>query len=232
MDDPAADPALDTPLRRLRAMGTFSEGGRIVVGLVGLPGAGKSTLATRLVQAVNATAGPGAAAALGMDGFHLTRAQLAALPDPALALARRGAPWTFDAPALAERLRALRATAGAHAPDGAVLRWPAFSHAAGDPVPDAITVPPATRLVVLEGLYLLHRADGWNLDGLLDACWYLDVGLEQALERLVRRHMASWGLDRAQAQARVQANDRFNARIVAATRDRADWHLPARCAGL
>lgn len=205
---------------------------RVVVGLVGLPGAGKSTLAARLVAGLDASAGPGTALALGMDGFHLTRAQLARLPDPAQALARRGAPWTFDAQALAERLRALRAMPDPAPGGGASIRWPDFAHGVGDPVPDAIAVPASTRLVLLEGLYLLHRADGWNLDGLLDTCAYLDIGLEPALERLTQRHMATWGLDRAQATARVEANDRLNAQTVAATRHRADWLLPAHCAGL
>ncbi len=206
---------------------------RIVVGLVGLPGSGKSTLAARLVAALDRCEGPGTAVALGMDGFHLSRAQLARFPDPAQALARRGAPWTFDARALAERVRRLSAAAApADAGEGEVVRWPSFAHGVGDPVPDAIAIPPATRLVVLEGLYLLHRGDGWDLDGLLDACWYLDVDTEAALERLTRRHMQSWGLDRAAAAARVQANDRLNAQIVAASRHRADAVLPARCAGL
>jgi pantothenate kinase len=83
-----------------------------------------------------------------------------------------------------------------------------------------------------EGLYLLDRSDGWDLAGLLDACWYLDVGAAQALERVTRRHMASWGLGRHQADARVLANDRLNAQIVAASSHRAGWHLPAACAGL
>ena len=59
-----------------------------------------------------------------------------------------------------------------------------------------------------------------------------DVDADAALERLTRRHMASWGLDRAAATARVQADDRLNAQIVAASRHRADVLLPARCAGL
>ena len=95
-------------------------------------------------------------------------------------------------------------------------------HTVGDPVEDAIEVPAATGVVLIEGLYLLHRGDGWNLDGLLDACWYLDVDLATATERLVARHRASWSMSLEQAQARVDANDRLNAQIVAATRSRAD----------
>ena len=228
---PQADTALESAVQRLRGY-LANRSQRHVVGLVGLPGAGKSTLAARLVAAINQHHGDGTALALGMDGFHLTRAQLAQCADPAAALARRGAPWTFDPQALAERLRAIRAMPHPTPTANEEVCWPGFMHGVGDPSPDAIVVPARTRLVLLEGLYLLHRSNGWNLDGLLDSCWYLDVGLDAALERVTRRHMASWGLDRAQAWARVQANDRLNAQIVAATRKRADWHPPASSVGL
>lgn len=229
---PQVDTALDTAVQRL--LRAFANDGqqRHIVGLVGLPGAGKSTLAARLVAAINQRHGVGSALALGMDGFHLTRAQLAQCDDPAAALARRGAPWTFDPQGLAERLRAIRAMPHPTPTAKGEIRWPGFMHGVGDPAPDAIAVPARTRLVLLEGLYLLHRSDGWHLDGLLDTCWYLDVGLDAALERVTQRHMASWGMERAQAWARVQANDRLNALLVAATRERADWYLPASSAGL
>lgn len=189
---------------------------RCVIGLVGLPGAGKSTLAARWADAVNMALGKDTAVALGMDGFHLTRTALAALPDPAAALARRGAPWTFDPHALAARLRALRTP-------GLAVPWPDFSHKAADPVPAAILVPPGVRLVVVEGLYLLHRGDGWNLGGLLDACIYLDTPLPLAMSRLSIRHQAVWGMTPAEAEARIAANDRLNAAFVLQTRARADW---------
>jgi pantothenate kinase len=191
---------------------------RRIVGLVGLPGGGKSTLAVQLVREVNQAEGEGTAMALGMDGFHLTRAQLAARPDAAAALARRGAPWTFDPAGLAARLRALR-TAGTR------VAWPGFSHEAGDPVEGAATVLPTARLVLVEGLYLLHRGDGWDLSGLLDECGYLDVPLDVALQRLAARHQAAWGMTPEQAWERIAANDRLNADVVMACRARADWRV-------
>ena len=44
-----------------------------------------------------------------MDGFHLTKAQLEVMPDPAYAFARRGAPFTFDAKGLVHTLSRLKA---------------------------------------------------------------------------------------------------------------------------
>ena len=222
----ATEPArLDDPVQRLMNMLAREPVRRLVMGLAGVPGSGKSTLAQRLVGAVNRLAGPGSAVALGMDGFHLTRAALAGFPEPVAALARRGAPWTFDSEALAQALQTLRDTSSMAAPQA--VGWPGFEHVVGDPVPNAISVMPNVRLVLVEGLYLLHRADGWNLTGLLDECWFLDVEPATAMERLTARHMAAWGLPRAQAQARIAANDQLNASIVLQGRGRADWLVSA-----
>nr|WP_315240370.1 nucleoside/nucleotide kinase family protein [uncultured Albidiferax sp.] len=217
-------PTISQPTAELLALLKAHPTRRTIVGIVGLPGSGKSTIAHQLAAEVNAQAGPGTVQALGMDGFHLSRAALAQMPDPAAALARRGSPWTFDPAGLADRIAALR---NASLESGAApVLWPAFDHSEGDPQEDAVTIGPATRLVLVEGLYLLHREHGWNLHGLLDACWYLDVPMEVAMQRLVARHQAAWGFTVAQAEARLALNDRLNADTVALTRERADGWLP------
>nr|WP_315204213.1 nucleoside/nucleotide kinase family protein [uncultured Albidiferax sp.] len=217
-------PTITDPVSLLLALLTGHPHRRTVIGIVGLPGSGKSTIAAQLADQVNAQAGPGTVQALGMDGFHLPRAALAQMPDPAAALARRGSPWTFDPAGLAERIRALRSAS--LAPGAAPVLWPGFDHGVGDPQEDAVAVGPATRLVLVEGLYLLHQGHGWKLDGLLDTCWYLDVPMEVAMQRLVARHQAAWGFTVAQAEARLALNDRLNADTVAQTRERADGLLP------
>jgi hypothetical protein len=68
---------------------------RFVVGLAGCPGSGKTTTAAAVVARCNALAaaqglGSDWAALLPMDGFHLYRRQLDAMPDPAEAHRRRG----------------------------------------------------------------------------------------------------------------------------------------------
>lgn len=210
------DPAVQ---RLLGLLATRSD--RIIVGLAGLPGSGKSTMAQAWVDAVNLQMGAGTAQMLGMDGFHLTRADLARQPDPAAALARRGAPWTFDPLALQARLPMLRAGFGQHR-----VYWPGFEHGVGDPVADALVVLPSTRLVLVEGLYLLHRGDGWAAQPLLDGCWFLDVPMEIAMGRLAARHQQAWGITAEEANARIARNDRLNADIVSASRRHADWVSP------
>ena len=189
---------------------------RSLIALAGLPGSGKSTVAARLAKAVNAEAGADVMAALGMDGFHFSKAKLARFPDPVEALKRRGAPWTFDAEALAQRLLDLRQ------PKTTVL-WPGFDHGVGDPVADAITVLPSTRIVLVEGLYLLHADHGWQHAHLFDECWFLDVAMEVAMDRLVLRHMAANQQSREVALQRLAVNDRLNADIVQKSRERAQY---------
>ncbi len=158
---------------------------------------------------------------LSMDGFHLTKAQLRQMPDPDAALARRGAPWTFDAAALASRLQAIRAGARTNA-----VFWPGFAHGVGDPVEDALEVKAQTQIILVEGLYLLHPSDGWETVGQsFDERWYLGTPLEIARERLARRHMSASGLTRAQADTRIALNDALNAEIVSHSRLFADFLL-------
>ena len=194
---------------------------RWIIGLVGVPGSGKSTLAAQLATEVNARTAPATLVALGMDGFHLPRAALQQFPDPAAAFARRGAPWTFDVGALQQRLTTLVEAAGR-----ADVTWPGFAHDVGDPVPDAYVIPATTRLIIVEGLYLLHQAEGWAaLRAAFDERWFLDTPLEVALERLTQRHKRAWGLTHAEATARIAANDRLNAELVLRSRPFADWRV-------
>jgi pantothenate kinase len=211
----AITPTLTDPIHALRQC-VANAGARVVIGLVGLPGSGKSTWAQRWVNQLNDGAPAPIAQALGMDGFHLSRAELALLPDPQLALARRGAPWTFAPDRLRSHLRQLRATN----PNGEPIpmRWPDFDHGVGDPVPEAIEVAPCTRLVVVEGLYLLLREAAWSLQSEFDAVWFLDVPRDQADRQLAARHCAAWGWTMAQAQARIASSDALNADTVAVTR--------------
>lgn len=83
-----------------------------------------------------------------MDGYHLTRAQLDALPDPATAHARRGAEFTFDGAGFLRLVQALREPLTSKS---ATVYAPSFDHAVKDPKADDIAVAPTRRIVVFEG---------------------------------------------------------------------------------
>lgn len=196
-----------------------SSNSRYLIALSGLPGSGKSTLVARLAHEVNVRQS-GAMMTLSMDGFHLTKAQLCQMPDPQAAFARRGAPWTFDVHALFQRLQLLRDNADQE------TSWPDFQHGIGDPVQDAFVVAPSTRLILIEGLYLLRRVDGWeSVSAKFDERWFLDTPFDVAMERLINRHMASWQITREQAAERISSNDRLNAQIVAQDAQNANWRV-------
>ncbi len=118
-----------------------------MLGITGPPGTGKSTIAAAIVNALD----PETGVVVPMDGFHLTRAEIAGTPK----VGRRGAPDTFDANAFA---RAVHRVSNGIQTDVAL---PAFDHVVGDPVPGAIIVRHAVRLVIVEGNYLLHPDQAW-----------------------------------------------------------------------
>ena len=209
----------DTVVRRARSV--TERGGRRIIGIAGSPGAGKTTLAVALVRALNegSTEGPWAVH-VPMDGFHLADVELARLGR----LDRKGAPDTFDADGYAALLERLR-SAGA----GETVYAPAFDRDVEQPVAGAIPVPPASRLVVSEGNYLL--LDGWRrARAALDDCWFCDLGDQERHLRLVERHVR-FGKSRPEAEAWVAAVDEPNAVAISATRPRADAVVAAAVTG-
>jgi pantothenate kinase len=194
--------AAGEPIRRASELA--ARPGRTVLGIAGAPGAGKSSLAARLAAAV-----PGAVV-VPMDGFHRTTADLAERGW----VAERGTPRTFDADAFVALLRVLRS--------GAPVRAPAFDRSREEPVPAAIAVPAAAPLVIVEGNYLLLDTAPWApVAELLDECWFVEVPEHIRLARLVERHVR-YGRTVEEATARAtRGSDADNARLVAATRGRA-----------
>ncbi|MEU8525894.1 nucleoside/nucleotide kinase family protein [Streptomyces sp. NPDC048629] len=195
-----------------RARRLAAPGARRILGLAGAPGAGKSTLASRLVSRLD-----GLAVLVPMDGFHLAQAELERLGRAE----RKGAPDTFDAVGYAHLLARLRAPE-----PGVVVYAPAFDRSLEEPVAGAIPVPADVPLVVTEGNYLLHDEDGWaSVRPLLDEVWYLELDDRRRVPRLVERHVR-FGKERDRAEEWVRRSDEANARLVARGRDRADLVVP------
>ena len=147
-----------------------------------------------------------------MDGFHLADVTLAALGR----LDRKGAPDTFDAWGYAALLARLRAETD-H-----VVYCPGFERDLEQPIAGAVAVPPETELVVTEGNYLLLDRPEWRaVRATLDEVVFLETDEALRRARLVARHVA-FGKTPAEAEAWVARVDDANARLVAATRERAD----------
>ncbi len=183
---------------------------RLVVGVAGPPGAGKSTVAEHLVAILDGSrALP--TALLPMDGFHLPQARL-------LELGRRdrmGAADTFDVDAFARTLR----TAGE---PGTEVVAPGFDRNIEEPMPGAVRIPTDTRVIVAEGNYLLHDDGGWEqIAPLLHLSVYVTVDRDIRLGRLIARH-ERFGKSEDDARAWALGSDEANARLIAAGTTRAD----------
>jgi pantothenate kinase len=172
---------------------------RLLVGISGIPASGKSSFAELLIENINTllrswsdsqdTVQGAGAILVGLDGWHLTRAQLDIFPDPKLAHDRRGIHWTFDGPAYVSFVRTLRKDL---TPTSSIITAPSFDHALKDPAPHAISIHPHHRIVLIEGLYTFLSIDPWNEAGLLlDERWFIRVDIEEAQRRLVKRHVVS-----------------------------------------
>jgi pantothenate kinase len=206
---------LDALIRRAR--GLAGTGGRRLLGICGAPGAGKSTLAERLVAALD-----GSAVLVGMDGFHLAQVELRRLGRED----RKGAPDTFDAAGYVDLIQRLRRN-GPGSPTAETVYAPEFRREIEEPIAGAVPVHPSVPLVVTEGNYLLLPDHPWNaLRPALDEVWFLAPDEDVRLDRLLARHRR-YGRTDAEARARVFGSDQTNANRIQPTATHAD--LVVRC---
>ncbi len=182
---------------------------RKIVGIAGSPGAGKSTIAERLVDMMMPDA-----ALLPMDGFHLPQARLVELGRRE----RMGAPDTFDVGAFLSVLARIRA-------DDGDVRAPGFDRDIEEPTPGTIVIPSAVRTVVVEGNYLLLRDHGWGpAREALDSTVFVRVDRDIRLARLVARH-ERFGKSPAEARAWTLGPDDANSRVIEETVQHAEHVL-------
>ncbi len=193
-----------------RARALIPPGGRALLGITGAPGAGKSTLASALVERLVADDVP--AALVPMDGFHLPQAELV----------RRGIRDvmgridTFDAEGYRTLLRRLLDDSGR------TITAPGFNRSVEEPVADAIEIGPEVELVVTEGNYLLDDEPPWpDVRATLAEVWFVEADEETRLRRLLARHV-EFGKSEDEARHWMERVDAPNARRILAVRDSAD----------
>ena len=185
-------------------------GGRLLLGISGPPGAGKSVLA----KALAAELGPHVLVA--MDGFHFNNARLDALG----LRPRKGAPETFDRLAFELAVKALKR---AQEP----VRLPIYSRETHEPVPEAFMAGQTTPFVIIEGNYLLHWPEVRDALGLRI---YLDCDVELARKNLIARHKRG-GATEEEAIRKYEQNDRLNRETIEATRSAAELQVWRDSAG-
>ncbi|HEV7323256.1 MAG TPA: nucleoside triphosphate hydrolase [Ensifer sp.] len=185
---------------------------RFVVAIAGPPGAGKSTLADALAETLVARGEK--AAVLPMDGFHMDNA---VLEEKGL-LHRKGSPETFDVRAFLSTIAAVRAH------DGEVL-VPVFDRSREIAIASARIVAPETRIVLVEGNYLLLDEAPWNkLEGAFDFSVFINPGVDELERRLLKRWY-DHGYDEEAARRKALGNDIPNAHRVVDHQRHADLVL-------
>ncbi|MGX1159288.1 hypothetical protein FBY31_2344 [Arthrobacter sp. SLBN-100] len=194
-------------LRRRLVPGT-----RIILGIAGAPGSGKSTFGAWIQEQFE----PGLAVVVPMDGFHLGNAIIDGTP----LRKRKGAIDTFDAGGYLSLLRRLVRR------DEPVVYAPEFRRTLDEPVAASIAVPAEVPLVITEGNYLLAEPDPWKeVRAQLDEVWFVDTPPGMRLKRLVERHV-SFGMDPAAAIAWATGPDEANAVLIQGTSPAADRIIP------
>lgn len=171
--------------------------GRFIAALAGPPGAGKSTLAEAVVQALGA-----GARVVPMDGFHYDDAILIARGQRN----RKGAPETFDVAGYRHLLARLLQE------DEVAI--PVFDRALELSRGSADLVTKDHRILVTEGNYLLLNEAPWtDLAGFFDLTAFIEVA-ESELDRRLLDRWAFYGKTPAEARAWIDGNDLPNIRRV------------------
>ena len=188
--------------RRAAALVPAAGGCRVVVGISGAPGAGKTTLARLVVEQLDADGVR--AAHVPMDGFHLADVEL----DRLGRRARKGAIDTFDVDGYAALLARVRAGR-----DRTV--WaPGFERTLEQPVAGSIPVLPEAEIVITEGNYLLSPEPAWRAARAhLDETWHCRLPADVRRDRLVARHV-QYGKSPDDAAAWVARVDEPNATLI------------------
>jgi pantothenate kinase len=191
-----------------RVIDLLSPGSRLIVGVTGPPGTGKSTLVAAVADVLRART---SVLVVPMDGFHLGQSVIRNTPLER----RKGAPDTFDAAGYALLMARLRRRSEK------VVYAPEYDRSINEPIAASIAVTRETQVILTEGNYLLFSGRYWTrARRALDEIWYLDTPDELRIDRLVRRHVL-FGKSEREAVAWVNESDEANAREIAATRHRA-----------
>lgn len=187
---------------------------RSIIGIVGKPGAGKSTV----VEEIQSRFGSNAVCIIPMDGYHLSNEELIKLGRRE----RKGAPDTFAVSEFIELLKSIKSNySTAH-------RFPIFHREIEASVADEGIVLTTSRVIVTEGNYLFSEEHNWGeLFQILDHSWFIEIDDEVRLERLIARHIR-YGKTPEEAKAWSLGSDESNARFIELTAHRAENIIKVR----
>jgi pantothenate kinase len=182
---------------------------RTIIGIVGKPGGGKSTLSKYLLKGMD----PTLVSVVPMDGFHLSNKVLKELGRSD----RKGAQDTFDVKGFTALIQRIKMDSAEP------IYYPIFDRSIEESIAAQGVVYPSTRVVIVEGNYLMHDKDGWQeIAPLLDQSWYAFLEEDIRISRLISRHIA-FGKDPDSAKAWAKGSDQVNAELIETGVGRCDF---------
>ncbi len=181
---------------------------RTIIGIVGKPGAGKSTVVAEIQNQFESND----VAIIPMDGYHLSNEELIELGRRN----RKGAPDTFDVSAFVSLLRSVRNEINKN------HTFPIFHREIEASKEGEGLVPVGAKVVVVEGNYLFSQEYGWHeVFPLLDQSWFISIDDEIRMRRLIARHIA-YGKTAQEAEEWSLGSDEMNARFIEKSANRAE----------
>ncbi|MDH3243015.1 MAG: hypothetical protein OEM26_00240 [Saprospiraceae bacterium] len=202
-------PFLDELLQRFHAL---NENRRFLVGLIGPPGSGKSYWAEELIRQIRMDLGSDAADGLGMDGYHMHNDQLIQKG----LYPFKGSHFTFEAARFVQKVKELM-------PLDRKVSVPIYDRSLHNPTPNGKLISRSSRIVVLEGNYLLTRISPWDqIRNMLDYSVYIEVQEDIQYERLMERHTLT-GKSTEEARYKIIRTDWPNSELIVQSRDLADF---------
>lgn len=181
---------------------------RTLIGIVGKPGAGKSTVVEEISKKFDSKT----VSIIPMDGFHLSNEELISLGRRD----RKGAPDTFNVEGFTSLIKRVKSDSNVD------HMFPIFHREIEASIADEGMVPKESKVVVIEGNYLFSEDHNWDgIYPLLDHTWFIEIKDEVRLERLIARHIR-FGKTPEEAEAWSRGSDETNARFIGLTANRAE----------
>jgi len=196
-----------------------SKKSRVIIGIAGPTGAGKSVVAVLFKELAKQASLPFAFDSITIDAYHFPNSFL-------YSHFSRGAPLkqvkgrfdTYDVPALIKDLQAFAA--------GESVSFPAYSRKLHEPVSNSILVQTKATLLIAEGLWLLSEVGGWDkVRPLLDYSYFIDSDKERTRQAVIKRHMTG-GRTLQDAAEYYEAVDGKNSDLTLQTKHYANEVIP------
>jgi len=192
---------------------------RVVIGIAGPTGAGKSVAAVLLQNLAKQAGLSFDFESITIDAYHYPNSFLCShFADGETLKKVKGRFDTYDARGLARDLQAFAM--------GERVSFPTYSRKLHDPVKNGIVVETEKALLIVEGLWLLYDKAGWDAVGsLLDYAIFIDADQGRVKESVLKRHMTG-GRTWEEASQHYELVDAKNSEMVLTTRHKANRVIP------